>query len=237
VAEKIPDPEARQSAIKAIEEKFREKELDYGRKLYLIRNCLFGVDIQPIAIQICKLRFFISLLVDEKIDRNKPNYGIEPLPNLETKFIAANTLIELGKELYQFPRMEEVYKLEKDLFKIRKKHFSAFTPEEKEQIRKDDKKIRERILFIINDYINEKKKEKNKLEEEIKKIPSTPRYEEERDLLGNVKKIDINKKNRERLLIQKEKIERDIKQRELNLLNKFRKIAEFDIYNTKIHHI
>lgn len=35
---------------------------DYARKLYLIENCIYGVDIQPIAIQISKLRFFISLV-------------------------------------------------------------------------------------------------------------------------------------------------------------------------------
>ena len=39
---------------------------DYARKLYLIENCIYGVDIQPIAIQISKLRFFISLVVDQK---------------------------------------------------------------------------------------------------------------------------------------------------------------------------
>ena len=36
---------------------------DYARKLYLIENCIYGVDIQPIAIQISKLRFFISLII------------------------------------------------------------------------------------------------------------------------------------------------------------------------------
>ena len=38
---------------------------DYSRKLYLIENCIYGVDIQPIAIQISKLRFFISLIIDK----------------------------------------------------------------------------------------------------------------------------------------------------------------------------
>lgn len=46
-----------------IEEAFERNELDYGRKLYLIENCICGVDIQPIAVQIAKLRFFISLIV------------------------------------------------------------------------------------------------------------------------------------------------------------------------------
>ncbi|MBU6376850.1 MAG: hypothetical protein KGQ59_12685, partial [Bdellovibrionales bacterium] len=47
-----------------LEHTFADNNDDYGRKLYLIENCLYGVDIQPIAIQITKLRFFISLVCD-----------------------------------------------------------------------------------------------------------------------------------------------------------------------------
>jgi hypothetical protein len=79
-----------------LERAFADNNDDYGRKLYLIENCLYGVDIQPIAIQITKLRFFISLVCDQKTNRNKKdNHGIRPLPNLETKFVAADTLIGL----------------------------------------------------------------------------------------------------------------------------------------------
>ena len=54
---------------------------DYARKLYLIENCIYGVDIQPIAIQISKLRFFISLVIDQKTNNNaSENFGIRPLP-------------------------------------------------------------------------------------------------------------------------------------------------------------
>jgi len=65
--------------------------------LFLIENCVYGIDIQPIAVQIAKLRFFISLVVDQNVDREKDNFGIRPLPNLETKFVAANTLIGIDK--------------------------------------------------------------------------------------------------------------------------------------------
>lgn len=74
---------------------FTNTELDYGRKLYLIGNCIFGVDIQPIAVEIAKLRCFLSLIVDEPVLDDKENRGILPLPNLEFKFVAANTLIGL----------------------------------------------------------------------------------------------------------------------------------------------
>ena len=93
VKRNIKDPTLVSKFIKQIEENFAEKNDDYGRKLYLIEKCLYGVDIQPIAIEIARLRFFISLLVDEKINKNKENYGIEPLPNLDFKLMQGNSLI------------------------------------------------------------------------------------------------------------------------------------------------
>ena len=92
--------EEREERLKDIENSFDENlnNPDYARKLYLIENCIYGVDIQPIAIQISKLRFFISLVVDQKTTTDPANnFGIRPLPNLEAKFVAANSLIPLAK--------------------------------------------------------------------------------------------------------------------------------------------
>jgi adenine-specific DNA-methyltransferase len=103
-ARDIPDSASREQVIAGleqnqqdIEDAFGSNELDYGRKLYLIENCIYGVDIQPIAVQIAKLRFFISLVIDQKKQPDKENFGIRALPNLETKFVAANTLIGLER--------------------------------------------------------------------------------------------------------------------------------------------
>ena len=49
------------------------------------------------ACQIAKLRFFISLAIEQKKDETVDNFGIKPLPNLETRFVAANTLLSLDK--------------------------------------------------------------------------------------------------------------------------------------------
>lgn len=116
---------------------------DYARKLYFIENCLFGVDIQPIAMQITKLRFFVSLLVEQEIDHSKENAGIIALPNLETKFIAANTLLQLSSQ--RKAQREEVYKLEAELEMVREKHFNARTPKTKKKYRSKDKSIRAKI--------------------------------------------------------------------------------------------
>ena len=95
IKKSISDPSLQRKLIEQIEKQFKEKNADYGRKLYLIQKCIYGVDIQQIAVEIAKLRFFISLLVDEKIDWDKPesNYGIEPLPNLDFKLMQGNSLI------------------------------------------------------------------------------------------------------------------------------------------------
>lgn len=82
---------------KDIEKKFSNKEFDFLRKLGVIRECIYGVDIQPIATEISRLRCFLTLIVDEHIDDEEENRGIKPLPNLDFKFVTANSLIGLPK--------------------------------------------------------------------------------------------------------------------------------------------
>lgn len=143
-ASQIDDIEAREEAIKIIEKQFNDNEMDYSRKLYLIQNCIFGVDIQPMATQISRLRFFISLIVDERPNINKPNMGILALPNLETKFVAANTLIDLN-ENNLFAQAPKIIELKKKLEKIREGYFRANTSQRKESLKTQDEKIREQI--------------------------------------------------------------------------------------------
>lgn len=98
---------------------------DYARKLYLIEKCIYGVDIQSIAVQISKLRFFISLVVDQKPTSDRTdNFGIRPLPNLEAKFVAANTLIGLKKEKNLFDN-RDIDKLQTKLTQASHRIFGA----------------------------------------------------------------------------------------------------------------
>ena len=122
--------EEREERLLDIENSFDENlnNPDYARKLYLIENCIYGVDIQPIAIQISKLRFFISLVVDQKTNNDPTkNFGIRPLPNLEAKFVAANSLIPLAKHEANIGRTEEIIALETKLKEANHKIFSAKT--------------------------------------------------------------------------------------------------------------
>jgi type I restriction-modification system DNA methylase subunit len=135
-----------------IEEAFGKNELGYGRKLYLIENCLYGVDIQSIATQVSKLRFFISLIVDQKVDIEAKNFGVRPLPNLESKFVTADTLIRIERpeeDLYQGHSslfdIAGVAPLQKRLKEVRHNLFSAKTPRTKDKYRKEDKALRDAI--------------------------------------------------------------------------------------------
>ena len=57
-------------------------------KRNIIANNLYGVDIKPEAIEIAKLRMWLSLVVDiPDID------DVEPLPNLEYKLMCGDSLI------------------------------------------------------------------------------------------------------------------------------------------------
>ena len=139
----LQDAQALEEARKAVIRAFEYNELDYGRKLYLIENCIYGVDIQPIAVQICKLRFFISLICDQKIDlaRGKEhNLDVLALPNLETKFVAANTLI--GLPTSNLIKTLQAEKLIEQREKLRHKIFSAKNTTTKKRLREKDEQIR-----------------------------------------------------------------------------------------------
>lgn len=146
--------EERRELIADIERSFDENinRPDYARKLYLIENCIYGVDIQPIAIQISKLRCFISLVVDQNTNNNPAdNFGIRPLPNLEAKFVAANTLIGLNKkELELFD--SNAIKAKEDELKIAKhKIFGAKTVRTKRKYRQRVNELRQEIADMLRE--------------------------------------------------------------------------------------
>jgi ribosomal protein L29 len=153
--------QVRECAIKAADDRLRELDEifnreynfdDYARKLFLIENCIFGIDRQSIAVQIAKLRFFISLVIDQKENHKLPNFGIRALPNLKTKFVAANTLIGIERPSQLSFAQKAVMELEKQLKEVRHQYFTADMRSKKRKLQQDYKKIRKRIaeeLYFI----------------------------------------------------------------------------------------
>lgn len=157
--------EERNERLSEIEASFDESlnHPDYARKLYLIENCIYGVDIQPIAIQISKLRFFISLVVDQKTTTDPTtNFGIRPLPNLEAKFVAANTLIPLTKKEGELGRTPTIIGIEDKLKEASHKIFSARTVRTKRRWKTRLKELRSELAqqlandgFLTTDAANQ----------------------------------------------------------------------------------
>lgn len=147
---------AREAAVQQLQERlwqieadFSENEMDYPRKLFLIENSIYGVDIQPIAVQIAKLRFFVSLIVEQRVNESLPNRGILPLPNLETKFIAANTLMGIERPSQISMGEYMVQKKELELAEVRHRIFTARTQVTKQKYREKDRQLREEIVNLL----------------------------------------------------------------------------------------
>ncbi len=138
--ESIPDPTFKNIIKNKLES--NHSLWDYSRKLSIIQKSIYGIDIQSIAVEISKLRFFLSLVVDEQVDDKDKNRGIEALPNLEFKFVAANTLITLPKTgTYTF---EESNSDLKRLKELRAEYFSSYG-EQKKSIESSFKKLQNEI--------------------------------------------------------------------------------------------
>lgn len=112
-----------------IQEKYESENYDWLRKYGVIRETIFGIDIQTIATEISKLRCFLTLIIEEEVDDDKPNRGVHALPNLDFKFVTANSLVSLpdsnaaakGKGLNLFEDVSHIEQLKS----IRNQYFGA----------------------------------------------------------------------------------------------------------------
>ena len=113
---------------KEFQKKVEAENWNYVHKLGIIQNSIYGVDIQPIAVDISKLRFFLSLIVDEKVDDSKENRGVDWLPNLEFKFVCANSLIGLPEKYSQIELFEVADNI-RELKKLREEYLRCYGDE------------------------------------------------------------------------------------------------------------
>ena len=95
----------------------------YAFKRACIENALYGVDIDPGAVEIAKLRLWLSLVVDEDDANN-----IKPLPNLDYKIVCGNSLLGVEKDLFNHALFAELERL-KPLY------FNETQPARKQQLK------------------------------------------------------------------------------------------------------
>ena len=118
----------------------KEKNKNYSKyelKLLIIQNNLYGVDIDEVAIQIARLRLWLSLIVD--YNGKKP----EPLPNLDFKIEKGDSLQSMNVEAIQpdifFNSMIKEFEV------VKSKYQSAKTQETKKKLLKEINAIKKNI--------------------------------------------------------------------------------------------
>jgi len=138
-------------------------------KLDIIQNSIYGVDIEKGAVDIARLRFWLSLIVDEPVPR--------ALPNLDYKIMQGNSLLESFEDIDLCVKVTEETKLFRDdnkfslddikqLKQLVKKYFNAESKEQKNGLQN---KIEGIVSKFIYERINEKIKHNNEQLEDIQR--------------------------------------------------------------------
>lgn len=147
---------------------------DYFILKSIIIGNLYGVDIMEEAVEICKLRLFLKLAAQIERDERKPNYGLEPLPDIDFNIRAGNTLVGFtdrtavdaafageGQGKFDFDNHAEQFNEEAEAaerafeqFRLQQtKLGGAITPKDKAALRARLKKLSDKLdVFLAHEY-------------------------------------------------------------------------------------
>jgi len=145
------------------------KRNDYEFKRHCIEHSLYGVDIDPGAVEIAKLRLWLSLVVDEEDIKN-----IKPLPNLDYRIMQGNSLIS------------EFMGINFDDDKV-KKDVGLFKDEADKLIERFQQKKYE---FLNEPNVSQKTKLKEEVDDLLVKIFETKLKEQKADYFSALKNIE-----------------------------------------------
>lgn len=112
------------------------KHTVYEYKRQIIKDSIYGVDIEESAVEIAKLRLWLSLVVDEDDITN-----IKPLPNLDFKIVCGDSLTSIDKNLLNNTLVSE-------LETIKDKYFDSFGSEKAQYTK--------RMKVIVTQLCNER---------------------------------------------------------------------------------
>ncbi len=128
----------------------------YHFKRHAIEHSLYGVDIDPGAIEIAKLRLWLSLVVDEE-DRNK----VQPLPNLDYKMVCGDSLLRVNKD--DGPGTPDMFH-DRDIKELHKKkqiYFNETSTSKKQKLKQEINQFIGKIkVFDFEFYFSEVFQEK-----------------------------------------------------------------------------
>ncbi|NBP70912.1 MAG: hypothetical protein EBU52_19515, partial [Cytophagia bacterium] len=139
-------------------------------KKRIIQDSIYGVDIENGAVEIARLRFWLSLVVDE--------IEPQPLPNLDYKIMQGNSLLESFEGVDLSSLGSDDNKEEQDILFAQKGQYEigAEFSKTKQSLLVFDKKSKTELYELIDDYFNydetsnKKYKSKQFIKDEINRI-------------------------------------------------------------------
>jgi hypothetical protein len=127
---------------------FEQKRLDpetlYTRKLEIIQNNLYGVDIDPFAVEIARLRLWLSLVVDDPRNPLDDPEADVSLPNLDFKIEVGDSLLAPDPQGGQQPDMFRAQQIA-EYERLKGDYIRAHTDEEKRRLRREIDRLRDEI--------------------------------------------------------------------------------------------
>nr|WP_315198222.1 TaqI-like C-terminal specificity domain-containing protein [uncultured Flavobacterium sp.] len=169
----------------------------FEEKQRLIENCLFGVDINPNSVKICRLRLWIELLKNAYYTEEKQ---LHTLPNIDINIKCGDSLIS------RFDLQDDL----KDAFKDKevKYNFTDYKKAVSDYKKSNSKKRKFEVLDIINEIKNNFQSTlDNKIKDKVSK--AIGEYENEENRLNNLALFEekIKKTEKDNLKKLKEKAE------------------------------
>lgn len=162
-----------------------EQRNSYNLKKETMRNSIYAVDIEPSAVDIAKLRLWLTLVVEQEIDPNDP-YNDSPvaLPNLDCNIMCGNSLIDefegidlsfddvIGNETIQTSILGNSVEtdLEK-LFKLQRDYFYADNHDDKFKLKREIETVKERILSLAFTSASEETKRRFEVANSLHSTP------------------------------------------------------------------
>lgn len=217
-----------------------ENRTAYDFKNHCITDSLYGVDIDPGAVEIAKLRLWLSLVVDED-----DIHYIKPLPNLDYKIMQGNSLLEefegiklfdekiipsdsANKESQIKAANEKISELQKEYFKL---HSSGELSAIKKQLIEKEIAEKQKFIKILN--------QKSKFDGKIDLFRQADEVKEKWDELTNLHKKIVSQTNRQekkKMLDRASELEWQFIESTLRRENKtesLKKVEQFKKKNTK----
>ena len=185
----------------------------FHEKESIIENSLFGVDINPNSVKICRLRLWIELLKNAYYTEESKYQELETLPNIDINIKCGNSLIS------RFPLDSDLKKALKGKWNIDTYKIAVHSYHEAEN-KEEKRKLEELIDTIKKDFRTEigsndpRRKKLTKLKEELFLLTVSPKLELDVEMKkGGVK---LEKEKVKKLTDEINKIEQELKEIENN---------------------